>query len=251
MRRRIRIDTGLAILAAGTLALTGCTRTTSSSPGSTPATATKAPAAELADAADHLKAATFTMTMTVKIDNATARFTGNMDPAHQAGAFTVTTTLDGTQAVQQWRVIGDTVYLKSNTPGLPASTNKPWRRIDATDPGGSLADSLNGATIADSLRHGTAVQRTGTGHYTGTITSSALAGFFNAPSASTGPSAPTAASLTFTADVDGQRRLTRYHLDVPRSNGGTYPIDIDYSNFGTTVSVQPPPADQVADGSGR
>lgn len=229
------------------LTITGCTRTDDHAPTSRATTTTQAPAAELADAANRLKNETFAMTMTVKLDDTDAELNGDMDPAHERGALTATTTVDGRRSVQEWRMIGNTVYLKSNTPTLPGTTSKPWRRIAPTGPDANLTDGLDGAKIADPLRQATAVHRTSTGHYTGTLQIAALTGFLDSPTSTSGPSGQPPQSLTFTAETDTQNRLTHYHLDVPRSRGGTYPIDITYSGFGVPVKVQAPPAEQVAD----
>ncbi|MEV6849384.1 hypothetical protein [Actinoplanes sp. NPDC051411] len=250
MNRRATPASALAALAVATIGLSACTGTSTTSPDQTSKTATTTPASELATATSTLAEQTFAMTMTVKIDGTDARLTGAMDPAHKRGAFTATTDVDGRRSVQEWRLIGSDIYLKTNTPALPGTSAKPWRRIDAKASGGNLADGLNGAKIADPLRHATAVQRTGKGHYSGSITAASLSGFLDSSASSSGPSAPTSAQVNFAAEVDGQHRLTRFHLDVPRAKGGTYPIDIVYSGFGESVDVQAPPADQVADSAG-
>lgn len=250
MIRRANPISALAAFVLVTIGLSACTGTSATSPNQASKTATTTPASELATATSALAKQTFAMTMTVKIDDTDARLTGAMDPAHQRGAFTATTDVDGRRSIQEWRLIGSDVYLKTNMPALPGTAAKPWRRVESKAPGGNLADGLNGAKIADPLRHAMAVQRTSDGHYSGSITAASLSGFLDSSASSSGPSAPTSALVNFAADIDGQHRLTRFHLDVPRAKGGTYPIDIAYSGFGKAVDVQAPPADQVADSAG-
>lgn len=244
--RRSTITSGvLALITAGALALTGCTTTHDKKDGSTEKPA-KAPAAELADAAARLKSDTFKMTMTLKIDTTSAKLDGVMDPAKKIGSFTVTTDDNGKTSVAEWRVLGNVVYLKSNTPGLRGNQNKPWRKIDETA-SGDLADSFDGAKMAGPLGKALTVQRSGDRHFSGTFDTTALGSALSISTPSAGPSASPAPTVAFTADLDSKGRLTHYHLDVPRTKGGTYPMDLAFSDFGTSVAVQAPPADQVTD----
>jgi hypothetical protein len=245
--RRSTITSGtLALATAGALALTGCTTTHDKKDGSTEKP-TKAPAAELADAANRLKSDTFTMTMTLKIDTTSAKLTGAMDPAKKTGSFTATTDDNGTTSVAEWRILGGVVYFKSNTPGLRGNQNKPWRKIDETATGGTFAGSFDGAKMAGPLSKALTVQRSGDRHFTGTFDTAALGQALSITPPSPGPSASPAPTVAFTADLDSKGRLTHYHLDVPRTKGGTYPMDLAFSDFGTPVTVQAPPADQVTE----
>ena len=246
MRRRT-LASGILTAATAALALTACTDTGQSEPR-TSTTPTKAPAAELADAAGRLKNDTFKMTMTVKIDTTDARLAGAMDPTKKIGAFTATTKRGGT-SISEWRILGNVVYLKSTIPSLPGSKGKPWRRINQAE-SGSLAEGFDGAKLANPLTQAASVQRTGARHFTGTFSTAAVAKALSLPTPNSSSSATPAPTVAFTADLDDQGRLTRYHLDVPRTKGGTYPMDLTYSDFGTPVTVQAPPADQIASSSG-
>lgn len=243
MRRRT-LTTGI-LTATAVLALTACTDTKQrESRTSTPPT--KTPAAQLADAAGRLKNDTFKMTMIVKIDTTDARLDGAMDPTKKIGAFTATTKRNGGTSVIEWRILGNVVYLKSNAPSLPGAKDKPWRRINQAE-SGSLAEGFDGAKMANPLTHATNLQRTSARHFTGTFDTAAVARALSLPTPDNSSSAAPATTVAFTADLDDQGRLTRYHLDVPRTKGGTYPLDLTYSDFGTPVIVQAPPADQIAD----
>ena len=245
MRRRT-LTSGI-LAATAVLTLTACTDT-GQHESRTSTTPTKAPAAELADAAGRLKNDTFKMSMIVKIDTTDARLDGAMDPAKKIGAFTATTKRNGGTSVIEWRILGNVVYLKSNTPSLPGTKDKPWRRINQAD-SGSLAEGFDGAKMANPLTQAASVQRPSARHFTGTFNTAAVAKALSLPTPTTTSSATPAPTVAFTADLDDQGRLTRYHLDVPRTKGGTYPMDLTYSDFGTPVTVQAPPANQIA-GSG-
>lgn len=246
MRRRILTS---GILAATTaLALAACTEPSSRGPR-TSTTATKAPTAELADAAGRLKNDTFKMAMTVKIDTTDARLDGAMDPTKKLGTFTATTKRDGGTSVIEWRILGDVVYLKSNTPSPASNKDKPWRRVRPAD-AGSLAEGFDGAKMANPLTQAAGVQRTSARHFTGTFTTAAVAKALSLPTPTSSSGATPAPTVAFTADLDDQGRLVRYHLDVPRTKGGTYPMDLTYSDFGAPVTVQAPPASQIASTSG-
>lgn len=246
MRRRTLITGTLATTAV--LALIACTDTKQpESRTSTPPT--KTPAAQLADAAARLQNDTFKMTMTVKIDTTDARLDGAMDPTKKIGAFVATTKRNGGTSIIEWRILGNVVYLKTNTPSLPGTTNKPWRRINQAE-SASLAEGFDGAKMANPLTQATNVQRPSARHFTGTFDTAAVAKALSVPTPSSSSSAAPAPNVAFTADLDDRGRLTRYHLDVPRTKGGTYPLDLTYSDFGIAVIVQAPPADQVAGTSG-
>lgn len=189
------------------------------------------------------------MTMTVKIDTTDARLDGAMDPTKKIGAFTATTKRSGGTSIIEWRILGNVVYLKTNTPSLPGTTNKPWRRINQAE-SASLAEGFDGAKMANPLTQAANVQRPSARHFTGTFDTTAVAKALSVPTPNSSSSATPAPTVAFTADLDDQGRLTRYHLDVPRTKGGTYPLDLTYSDFGTSVTVQAPPADQIAGSSG-
>lgn len=244
MRRPTRTGGVLAVTAA--LALTACTTTGTHQPQSLASNPPpKAPAAELADAAGHLQDDTFAMTMTVKVDTTNARLDGVMDPAKKIGAFTATSDRNGTHTVTEWRILGDAVYLNNHRQGLPGATNKPWQRLSTAD-GATLAGSSDGTTMAGPLTRPASVQRTSPHHYTGTFTTAAIVKALSLTTSAAGAGPSTAPTMTFTADLDPQGHLSHYHLDIPRSTGNTYPIDLTYSHFGTPVTVQAPPADQIA-----
>jgi len=246
MRGR-NLTRGILVVTA-VMASTACTDTEHRE-SHTSAAPTKAPAAELADAADLLKNDTFKMTMTIKIDTTNAKLDGALDPTKKIGAFTATTKRDGGTSIIEWRILGDIVYLKTKAPSPPSTKDKPWRRLDQAD-NGSLAESFDGAKMANPLTQAAGVQRTSARHFTGTFSTAAVAVAFGLPTPSTSSGVTPASTVAFTADLDDQGRLTRYHLDVPRTKGGTYPMDLTYSDFGTPVSVQAPPADQIAGSSG-
>ncbi|GAA0546413.1 hypothetical protein GCM10010172_30100 [Paractinoplanes ferrugineus] len=185
------------------------------------------------------------MTMTIKIDTTDARLDGAMDPTQKIGAFTATTQRNGGTSTIEWRILDTVVYLKSSTPSLASNKDKPWRRVSPAE-AGSLAEGFDGAKMANPLTQAVSVQRTSARHFTGTFSTAAVATALSLPTPSTSSGATTAPTVAFTADLDDQGRLTRYHLDVPRTKGGTYPLDLAYSDFGTPVTVQAPPAEQIA-----
>ena len=102
--------------------------------------------------------------------------------------------------------------------------------------------------MASPLTQAGDVQRPSARHFTGTFDTTAVAKALSLPAPSSSSTAtPTPAStLAFAADLDDQGRLIRYRLDIPRTKGGTYPLELPYSDFGTPVTVQAPPAAQIA-----
>ncbi|GLY99848.1 hypothetical protein [Actinoplanes sp. NBRC 103695] len=247
MRRRT-ISRAIASLLTAALTLTACTTGTKPAPHPRSSSA-KTPATALAAAANRLKADSFTMTMTVKIDTTDAVVVGAMDAAKKAGAFTVTTTRNGATSINEWRILGGTVYRKSEAASAPRNATRPWRRINQAD-APALAASFDGATMAGPLTRATGVQRTSDTHFTGSLTTTAVVDALSLPTPATSANTSLAPTVAFTADLDEQGRLIRYHLDIPRRNGTTYPLELTYAKFGQDVSVQPPPADEISGAPG-
>lgn len=249
MNRRHWMARGiLTLLAVAALMLTtGCT---DNADDTTPKTGKPAQSASdaLARAAQRLQADSFKMALTMTVANGdTGNLSGIMDPTKKVGAFTSTFTHDGTPTTSEWRVIGRTVYLKTSasTAALPGSSRKGWQRINpGTD---TMSDDFDGAQMASTLERATTVKRAGDNAFTGTIDVSLAADALGTSTLKpkVGSSSSTTQLVPFRADTDGQGRLTRYSLELPNPTGGVNKVTLTYSNFGTAVEVQAPPADQI------
>lgn len=146
---------------------------------------------------------------------------------------------------------------------MPALTGlaggKQWLKLDVTKSGGRGQQALAVLKLVDPARLfgllGTAGTFTAAGHetvggvetthYTGSIDGAKFAAAIGAPH-----EARDHEQATFSADawVDGQGYLRRLAFALPTTAASpALKVTVDFSDFGTTVDVTPPPADQVAD----
>jgi len=243
---------GLILAAtAATAVLTGCTADDGTSPRpATPAVSAAAPSAQLADAARQLKQTSFAMKLTIGLSQGAGTLTGTLDPVKKAGAFTATTSGRGDdRTITEWRMIGTTLYAKSTTNGVATNAKRPWRRLKS-EPTDGLATSFDAASMAQALTKATGVQRTDGTHFTGTLDGATASSAFGlrAPTTSgqIGASTPAPTSVAFTADIDDRHHLIGYRATLTSSTGESRNASLTFSDFGTTVTAQPPPPGQIA-----
>ncbi|RSM68166.1 hypothetical protein DMB66_13930 [Actinoplanes sp. ATCC 53533] len=234
---------------AATAVLTGCTADDSGSQRPATPAVSAVPSVQLADAARHLQQTSFAMKLTIGLSQGTGTLTGKVDPVKKAGAFTSTTSGRGDdRTITEWRMIGTTLYAKSTTNGVATNAKRPWRRLKS-EPTDGLAKSFDAASMAQALTKATAVQRTDGTHFTGTLDGATASSAFGlrAPttSAQIGASTPAPTSVAFTADIDDRHRLIGYRATLTSSTGDSRNASIVFSDFGTTVTVQPPPPGQI------
>ncbi len=250
---------GILAVAAGFVlalpALAGCTGTPTTDPSASPSatTSTAAPSSsdltsadlQLSKAATELAETSFQFDLT----SGTAKVTGSYDPAKANGESEVT----DASRTYELRMLGPDLYAR----GLPNAPSDKWTHVDAkrlpaTHPANTAADPT---TLANFLAGAADVQPATDGRYTGTLDVQEavrnvagdqrqkldlliqLFGDVNM-------------KLPFEADVDGQGRLSRLEVTLPIEVAGKrqdYAIEINYHDFGTPVSVERPPADQVVE----
>jgi hypothetical protein len=245
MLRHLRATHLTLVLTAAVIAVTGCTTydDRSDRPAPRPG-ATFGPAAELADAARHLRQTSFAVTLSVGLEQGTSTLAGRMDARRRLGTFTATTSgRSADRTVTQWRMAGPILYASTTTNGAAADPQRPWRRIR------SEGASLDVAAMAQALTKAIAVQRSGPQRFTGILdgTSANIAFGLPAPAPAGGSTtgAPAATSVAFTATVDERGRLAGYRATITPIAGASRPSSVSISDYGTTVSVQPPPPGRV------
>ena len=233
--------TGLGVLSALTLSLAvaGCGDDGPSDPAGDTSGATSAPPAsasdELAAAARKLNETSMKMTL----DSTGSKSTGSLDPQRKLGEMTMTVSAAGRELEIQIRTIGTDVYLQAD--GLPGTEGGKWLKIDGQRLAGSTFDVFpendpaGTQRILDALSD---IKKDGPGQFSGTIDLNRTS-TNKAAAASLGEKFT---ALPFTATVDDQGRLTSTSIDISPAEPSAGKTTATYSDFGTTVTVEPPPA---------
>jgi hypothetical protein len=242
MNTRRLATTGVALVAALSLGLTGCgTKTDADGPagnGTSAAPASSAPAdarAELSAAAQKLNQQSVKM----ELKSAAISGSGVMDPAAKTYDMTLKLGPEGSFRVL---MIGDNAYLKiTGMQGMP----KKWLHMDATKLGKSgqfnlmpEGDPGGAKQMTDSVVD---IEKTGTGSYAGTLDYTR-----------TKPDDPSiqalgekAKAVPFTAKVDDQGRLVEFAIDTSALHESLGMMTTTYSDFGAPVSVKKPAASET------
>ncbi|MEU9509499.1 hypothetical protein AB0D32_24830 [Micromonospora sp. NPDC048170] len=241
MNTRRLTTTGVALVAALTLGLTGCaterdTDTPAGNGGATGAApASSAPAearAELTAAAQKLSQQSVKMQLKSSVVNGS----GVMDPATKSGDMTMKMGPEGTFRIL---MIGNDAYLKiTGMEGMP----KKWMHMDATKLGksGQLnlmpeGDPGGAKQMIDSVVD---VEKTAPGHYSGILDYTRT----KAEDKSIQALGDKAKAVPFTARVDDQGRLVEFAIDTQVLHESLGTMITTYSDFGAPVTVQKPPA---------
>ncbi|MGK5522118.1 hypothetical protein ACSNN9_22555 [Micromonospora sp. URMC 107] len=242
MNTRRLATTGVALVAALALGLTGCgTKTDADAPaGNGGATTGAAPASSApADARAELSAAAQKLnqqSVKMQLKSSVITGSGSMDPATKTGDMTMKMGAQGTFRIL---LIGNDAYLKiTGMQGMP----KKWLHMDATklgksgqlnlmpegDPGGAkqMVDSVVDA------------EKTGPGSYSGTLDYTRTKADDKAIQAL----GDKAKAVPFTARVDDQGRLVEFAIDTQVLHESLGTMITTYSDFGAPVTVEKPAA---------
>lgn len=254
MRTRLAtlFATGCVALAGG-LALAGCgeaglpgspspsvaTGTEAATPSAaTPSVATPSAAtAELTAAAQKLN----DDTVTVTLESAALRSTGNLDPrGDKAG---VTFRLGGGSSIDL-RAVGEDAWVRAT--GVPGIDPGKWLHVAGERLAGTSFDPLPEGDAAGASRYlerMADVTSTGDGTYRGTLdlTKAAASGVSVDVLGGKGDAVP------FTATVDDQGRLSSLTIDLTAVDPALGTVKTTYSGFGEPVTVTPPPANEVTE----
>ncbi|WP_433387391.1 hypothetical protein [Micromonospora sp. KLBMP9576] len=241
MNTRRLTTTGVALVAALALGLTGCATErdadapagSAGSTGAAPASSAPADArAELGAAAQKLNQQSVKMQLQSSVLNGS----GMMDPATRTGDMTMKMGAEGTFRVL---MLGDDAYLKiTGMTGMP----KKWLHMDATKLGksGQLnlmpeGDPGGAKQMIDSVVD---VEKTGPGSYSGVLDYTRTKPDDKAVQAL----GDKAKAVPFTARVDDQGRLVEIAIDTQVLHESLGTMVTTYSDFGAPVKVQKPPA---------
>lgn len=254
MNRRMLWAPGVAMAAA--IALSGCAETGESpislpSIAVTPTAATTTVPPSEADAA--LAASTQALTTTsykasMTLGTALA-VTGQIDPQKEAGDTTTKLTTPGGQITIDTRLLGTDAWAKVT--GLGEALPAGWMHLDTQKASGTDNFSISPgqtdpAKASKFIAASADVQRTGTTGFTGTVDLTKVAGVTGLGSVTIGDGA--SQKVPFTATTDAQGRLTNLTIDVQKASPELAgPLKIDYTDYGTPVTVQAPNPAEVTE----
>jgi len=242
----IRVGLGLGLTA---LLTAGCSGDPAGE--TTPSAATEQdPAKALATAAASLDSNSFKIAM--DINDGASKMTGVMDPAKKLGAFTIVDAGAGTgaapEATTELRTVGDAAYLRIDLPGADSSAglDAKWRRLPAGAAAGAITGaSFDAAKAGRSLQQATDVQRVSDKEFKGTLDLKKSGEAFGLTPADLGKLSTT--TMPFQATVDDAGRLVRYNFTTPAvTTAEAEKTVITYSDYGTPVDVQAPPAAEIS-----
>ncbi|MFC4021662.1 hypothetical protein ACFOW4_27515 [Micromonospora sp. GCM10011542] len=241
MQTRRLATTGVALVAALGLGLTGCgTKTGADAPAANGSASAAASAP--ADALGELTAAAQKLnqqSVRIKIDSAVLSGGGVLDPAKKSGDMTLTM---GAQGKFRILMAGDDAYLKvTGLTGLPDK----WMHMDATKLGASgqlnLMPDGDPGGAQKMIKSVVDVRKTGEGAFAGTMD------YTRTLSSDKDIQAlgDKAKAVPFTAKTDAEGRLVEFAIDTSVIQAALGTMTSTYSDFGTAVKVTPPPAGET------
>jgi len=253
LRNRRLAIAGLALVTA--VGLSGCGPADKSATGSgapagsaaaTEAAENQTPTKELAAAATKLGE----QSMRIDMDMAGAMtMSGKADPKAGVAEMSMSLGALGGDTKVELRKVGNDMFMKFGGEmgkSLTKDSTKPWMHLDAS----KIADGSNfnispddpGGTKA-MLTAMTGVEKTGDHGFKGTLDLTKMPQYKKSLEAL----GDKATKVPFTATSDAEGRLTEMTLDMSGLGAGSGKVKTTYSDFGTPVSVEAPPASQVAE----
>lgn len=244
MRNRRLAIAGLAVVA--TLGLTACGPTDAPAGGPGPAVAetTKAadPAAELAAAATRLSEES----LKVKLESSglTAEGKANADGSQMDMKMVLGT--GGSDTTMTMRKVGDDLYIKmSGALGKALGAGGKWMHVDGSTLPEGHPFAMSGSNPKDAskmIAASTDVTKTGPDAYAGVLDMTKTP---NVDEKSLSALGDKAKAVPFTAKTDAEGRLVELVIDAGAMMAGAGKMTTTYYDFGTEVSVQAPPAEDV------
>ncbi|MEU4470242.1 hypothetical protein [Micromonospora sp. NPDC023888] len=168
------------------------------------------------------------------------------DPTAKRGLETTSLKVPTGEVKIERLTTGPDVYVRISAPDrrVPVWDGKTWWHVGA--PGSPPAQQgLDNTKLAGTLSAATSVRQTGVRAYAGTLDlreSGAVLG-----NGVGGVLGDRAGAVPFTATLDEQGRLVRYRIELASEQSETAQLDLTYSDFGLSVSAEPPAADLVGE----
>jgi hypothetical protein len=248
---------GLGMMAMVTFAVAGCATDSDVTPGaSAPATqspsspassgADPAAAAALAQATAALGTQSFKITMTA---GPGVKLTGLIDPPDNKGTGTLSITGANTDIQVKTLLVVQDLYVQ--VPGITKAGT--WTHVDVSRlPEGANVGlrpgQIDPANTQKVLTSTTDVQQVDSRSFKGTLDLTKVAGITGVDSSTVTLWGAAARNVPFTAGLDEQGRLSVLTILLPASNGRQpQPLEVLYTDYGTTVTAERPAASQVVE----
>lgn len=219
------------------IGLGGCGASGSAEPDAavtTPASAD--PLAEFVAASKRLSGETMRMKMTMP---GVMESTGTADLKNRKLDMVMSISAAGQSMEMATRLVGDTMFLKYG----PADGK--WMRLDVSKlPAGSQLNPENMANAEAFAQAAVKVEKGADGSFSGTLDMTKSP---TADPASLKALGDKATAVPFTARADNQGRLVELTIDMSGLGAGATTMTTTYSDFGTPVTVEEPPAAEVTE----
>jgi hypothetical protein len=204
------------------------------------------PAAELAAAATRLADESLKVTMTMAT-GLNAEGVVNAEGTRMDMTMTMNGSGSGDSTIAM-RKIDDDLYMKfAGSLGSVGGEGDKWLHVDSSKLPEGSAFSMQGSNPKDASKMIAAtagVEKTGDRSFKGVLDMTRAPGANARSLESLGAKAT---AVPFTAQVDAQGRMTELVIDVETLAPGAGTMTTRYSDFGTPVSVEAPPASQVTE----
>ena len=254
MRTRRLAGLGLGMMAAVALGVAGCTAdgTTpdTSASGATPSAPSSSGAADpaaasaLASAAAALGNTSFKITVT---SGPGVKLTGLIDAPNNKGTSTLDLSGPNANLSVKTLLVDQDLYVQ--VPGITKAGT--WTHVDVSRlPEGANVGLRPGridpANTAKLLTSTTDVHQVDARSYQGNLDLTKAAGLTGVDKVTMDNMGTAAQNVPFTAGLDDQGRLSALTIQLPAVNGKqSQPLEVLYTDYGTTVDAQRPPASQV------
>ena len=253
--RRTLAKAGLAAAAALTLALTGCDLLDGGADGEDSTDGAVAgqeeaddPALVLTSSAAALGQESLRFEMTMG-DMMT--MTGAVDPTAEAAEMAMNMTVEGVSMEMQFIVIGTDTWMNMGELGAFFGATTPWMLVDLSrmdsDALGFKPEASDPVGAEEMLQGLGEVERVDDRTFEGVIDLTVASGNLidDDMVALMGEQAST---MTFTATIDDQDRLSQMTIVVPElAELDVDAIEVRYFDYGAPIEITPPPADQVSE----
>jgi hypothetical protein len=254
MRTRRLAALGLGVLA--TVALAGCSGGNDNTSG---AAATQTPSAPVSSGPADSAATSALGAAAAALGNTSFKVTitagpgvsmiGAVDPQNAKGTGTLKVSGPNANLEVRSLLIDQDLYIQ--IPGVTKAGT--WTHVDVSRlPEGANTGLRPGqvdpANTAQLLSSATDVQQVDSRSYKGTLDLSKAVGLAGVDKVTVDSWGAAASQVPFTAGLDDQGRLSALTIQPPPVNGKTSPpIEVLYTDYGTTVDAQRPPASEIVE----
>lgn len=207
------------------------------------------PKAAIAVAAEKVKQESYSFSMTMSPE---VEMTAEVDPVAKAAHAKMKVTSEGFSMDMEMRMLGDDMYMKMKS---PLGGSDKWMHFDAKDAGAGQAWDQKQMDPSEFLKQvGDDVQQVDAHTYKGTLDLSKmdLSSMGAGQEKAAKDAAEKMGTVPFTLVLDDQGRISKLEMTMKgiMPDGSDRTMVMTVTDYGTPVSVEAPPKDQVQEGFG-